>query len=290
MKTINDLISDMQGYGLLINISNLKTNGRLIRCATSNKPRSKNGWYCIYESNNFINAVFGDHKQNNTIKWCSKQRLSSIEKNQIRANFKEYQKQAELARLNDLSTLRYHYSKHITPLVNSHPYIDNKGISEWLDMSISNKLGVDQFGNLIIPIQDINQSLMGYQKIALDGSKKFAKGSIKKGNFHTIIAEPLTITDCDYLFIGEGLATMVSTYIALNEYFDNKHYCCIVAFDVGNIESVLCVLLSKYPTKPITLIADNDHGAAFNVGVSTCNKIKAKYHDKPINIFIPSGH
>ena len=93
--------------------------------------------------------------------------------------------------------------------------------------------------------------------------------------------------DCDILFFGEGLATMVSMYLAMNEYLDGKNYCCIVAFDVGNIEPVLLNIWSKYPHMPIVLVADNDCGGDINIGVATCNKIKAKYSYKPIQIYIP---
>lgn len=283
----------MQDYGLLIDYNQLNTTGKIVRCPTKSKPYNKNGWYVVYINGNFITAVFGDYQRNESpVKWCDKSKLSIAEKNQIQTQAILNQQRTKIDKQNELAIMRDNFYKLTHLLINNHsyihPYIKNKGISEYLNMSMKDKLRIDNFGNLIIPLRNIDDELMGYQRISADGNKIFAKWSVKKRNFYNLIAEDLSIANCDLVFIGEGFATMASVYIAVNEYLEGKNYCCIVAFDVGNIKPVVDVIWQWFKNKPITLIADNDCNSEINVGVSTCNKIKQLYPDKPITIFIPT--
>lgn len=170
----------------------------------------------------------------------------------------------------------------------SHGYLTKKGINQWLRCSQAERLKLDYVGNLVMPIRNIDDELMGYQVINTTGDKKFVLGTQKKGNFHLLIADCLSISDCHYLFIGEGLATMISRYIAMNEYLENYHFSCIVALDVNNIEPVLLNIWSKHKNIPITIVADNDCDSDNNIGVETSNKLKYKYqHQYKIDVFVP---
>ena len=71
-NTISNLIFEMQQFGLIINNSNINTNGKIQRVATQTKPKSKNGWYVVHVTNYDIVAIFGDHQKNcKPIKWTN---------------------------------------------------------------------------------------------------------------------------------------------------------------------------------------------------------------------------
>ena len=289
MQNLQDLIREMQSYGLLIN-ENTIVHHKIGRCATRNKPRAKNGWYIIHCSNDLITAFYGDYqKGKQSITWCSKQQLSQQDKKQQYANYLQYQQQINLDKDRKLYIIRNQYEKFsILQSDQPHAYLLNKGISSWLRCSQSDRLKQDQVGNIIMPIRDIDNQLQGYQIIAQTGDKKFVSGTNKKGNFYLLIADGLSIRHCDCLFIGEGLATMVSFYLAMNEYLESYHYACVVACDVNNIEPVLLNIWGRYSGIPVTIIADNDCGATNNIGVETCNAIKNKYClQHKIDVFIP---
>lgn len=284
----NDVINAMQSHGLNINSQKLVFN-KIGRCGNQNKQNSKNAWYLIFDNGTFSSAVFGDFQTGIRETWCSKKRLSFQEKQQQQANYVEAQKQLEQIKQEQLQQLRIQYQQYQT-LTNdmSHGYLNKKGIKKWLRCSQDERLKTDSVGNLVMPIRNINNELMGYQIINSNGDKWFATGSQKKGNFYLLIADGLTINDCHYIYIGEGLATMVSWYLAMNDYLLNHNYACIVAIDVGNIEPVLLNLWSKYRNIPVTIIADNDYSTDINIGVNTANKIKNQYqHQYKVDVFVP---
>lgn len=174
----------------------------------------------------------------------------------------------------------------------SHDYLSKKQINSWLKCSQIEKLRVDKFGNLIVPIRNIYNELMGFQRISANGIKRFAKGSQKYGNFYLLISEGLTIADCDYLFIGEGVANAITAYLMLQSCLGDDVYACMVAFDVGNIkpvfENVAKHYLSKHRHIHTTLIADNDCANNINTGVETCIKIRDQYKNQySIDIILP---
>ncbi len=284
----NDLINAMQSHGLNINLQKLVFN-KIGRCGNKNKPNSKNAWYIAFDNGTFSSAVFGDFQTGISQTWCSKKRLSFQEKQQQQANAIETQQQLDQIKQEQLIQLRNQYKQYQILTNNmSHKYLDQKGIKQWLRCSQAERLKLDRVGNLIMPIKNINNELMGYQIINSNGDKWFATGTQKKGNFHLLIADGLKLGDCHYIYIGEGLATMVSWYLAMNEYLLDYHYACVVALDVGNIEPVLLNLWSKHKNIPVTIIADNDCNSDINIGVTTANNIQNKYNHKyKINVFVP---
>ena len=287
MQTIQDLTNDMKAYGLILHSSNIKINSTTIqRCPTADKPRSKNGWYRVWEENDFITAVYGDHQIGETIKWCSKTKLSPYDRQLLRQD--RYKASIVENTTKEDAILHLHEQYKQFPLINeaiSHQYLINKGLNEWLVMGILHPLRIN-VGNLIIPIYNVNNEFRGYQSIGANGYKQFAAKSDISGNFHTIIREELTINECDVIYVGEGLGNMITTYIGLNE-ATSAHFACIVAFSVHNIEPVLLNIWSQSPSVPVRLIADNDRDKERNIGVETCQRIRAKYKNKTINLFIP---
>ena len=311
IKTIHNLVSDMQASGLNVDIPNLRTTGKLTRCGTTAKPRSKNGWYVVHTIGNFINAVFGAYGLlDEPIIWHNKStdKLTRSDRTQIHAANISLQKRLVQQQTEKLINLRANYTKHVKPLTGSHPYLENKGISAWLNMSIADPLSIagciwskeqNQYvirypfdditkNVLIIPIRNINGELLGFQKINAYGGKYIHDGSQRNGNFYTIAPESVTIGSADRVFISESLSTGISVYIGLNELLDACIFAILVSFGVHNVENVCLSVWGKFPNKCITLLADNDFGTENNTGVKKCTQIVDKYAaQKPINMFIP---
>lgn len=299
LLTIHDLVTQMNNDGLYIDAASLDISGKLKRCGTNSKPRSKNGWYIIYINGDFITAVYGDYQQGGApITWHSKSKstLTNTDRAQLYATSVALRKQREQEKIELLAKLREDYSKYVKPLSRhdpnlDHPYLTTKGINSWLQMSIADPLGVMSWGGLVIPMRNLAGDLMGFQTISPNsGTKKFATGSQKKGNFYCIAPDSVTVANSDRVFIVEGLATGVSTYLVMNELLDSCSYIVLVAFDVGNISNVVDSVWSLYPDKHITLIADNDDvGTDKNVGIDACNAIVTKYHNCNIKVFAPGA-
>lgn len=149
----------------------------------------------------------------------------------------------------------------------SSPYLERKGVSAF-------GLKEDQ-GNLIVPLKNAEGQLRGFQAIAPDGQKTFARGMEKKGNSHLIGADEKDLSQGEIL-LCEGYATGASLHMATGK-------AVAVAFDSGNLLPVAEAIRAKYPNAAITICADNDHsiqreGKPYNVGLE-----KAKMAAQKVN-------
>ena len=149
----------------------------------------------------------------------------------------------------------------------SSPYLERKGVSAF-------GLKEDQ-GNLSVPLKNAEGQLRGFQAIAPDGQKTFARGMEKKGNFHLIGADEKDLSQGEIL-LCEGYATGASLHMATGK-------AVAVAFDSGNLLPVAEAIRAKYPNAAITICADNDHsiqreGKPYNVGLE-----KAKMAAQKVN-------
>ena len=135
--------------------------------------------------------------------------------------------------------------------VTDAPYLEAKGVDAF---------GVKQDGlNLIIPVRNVDGEMRGFQAIAPDGQKAFARGIEKKGNFHLIGGEDRDLSHGEIL-ICEGYATGASLHMATDMPV-------AVAFDAGNLRSVAEAIRERHPNAAIIICADNDHTRENNVGV-----------------------
>ena len=288
MRTINDLINDMQNVEIEVDANQLILDGKLHRLPTRGKTkRIKDAWYVIHTTikNNYV-AIYQNYRQTEIIKWYSSSHQTANETKLMQNICIKAAEDNALYKPSMLKDMRTKYNN--APLLTfEHNYLIKKQITEILNMPLKYKLRADGNGNLVIPLFNMQYDVMGFQQISVDGEKYFSRGTQKQGNFFPIIKDDLTISSCSRIHIGEGLATMVSLAMALET--DNNHYCYIVAFDVGNIAAVYQQIRSVHPKHVIVLVADNDCGSDINIGVNTCKKIEAqnKYDNKLI-IYIPS--
>lgn len=144
----------------------------------------------------------------------------------------------------------------------NHPYLTKKQIPCPPDVTHDHRNNT-----LLIPMSDINGKIWSFQTIYADGQKRFLKGARKKGCMYCFgnLASATTI------FVCEGFATGASVYLA-------THTVTIVAFDAGNIESVIGEITHTYPTMRIIIAADNDWEKSPNTGIDTAKNVAKKYH------------
>jgi len=101
-----------------------------------------------------------------------------------------------------------------------------------------------------IPAYDKNGEIWTIQYIREDGTKRFAKDSLKEGCFH-VIGGMESLSTTPVIIIAEGYATAAT----LKEALDLP---VVLAFDAGNLKSVAQSLNERYPNIPIVIAADDD--------------------------------
>ena len=124
---------------------------------------------------------------------------------------------------------------------NEHPYLKEKEVKSY-------QLKIDERGNLLMPLQDIEGKHWTNQKINLN-FKGFNKNGKKEGNF--FIIGDKNLDQAKELIVVEGYATGATIHEATNKTV-------IVAVDSGNLVSVMSQLDKRYPNSTILLAGDDD--------------------------------
>lgn len=140
-----------------------------------------------------------------------------------------------------------------------HPYLSRKQV-------LSYGLRIEPATNrLVIPMRDTSGKIWSLQYINDTGEKRFLSGGRVKGCYLAIGRPDKEIIIC------EGYATGASIHQATSK-------AVAVAFNKGNLESVVQSLQSKHPALELILAADNDiKENAPNVGVDEALRISGKY-------------
>lgn len=312
MTNIQDLILYMREKGFFPNPKDIHNAvpDQEYRYPTKDKPNHKNGWVRVYHNynTNSIGASFGDYRTGKKFNWSSsmlegatnyKNLINTSDNNKIkkeqieRKKMKREQLQAEF---DNCALLDSNIS---------HQYLTTK-FKEQEDQAIFNKkiqyidpLKINDKGNLVIPFRNIDNGFIGYQEITGDG-RKYNHGSVH-GNFYLLaetdkynLAENHnsylhTITNTEWLFLVEGLSTMLTcAWVLRLNWSNNSKYCCAVSFGANNLEPVLLSIWNKNKDIKVVLIADNDFKNEKNTGFDTCNTILQNYKDKHhIQLYLP---
>jgi putative DNA primase/helicase len=232
----------------------LVDSGALIRFDTD-KPRNKAGWYVLHHLTiGGLVATFGDWKQGISHRW------TSYTKNDLNPKEREAIRQARLkqAAILKAETERNHETARLKavdmwtkaqPASVTHSYLIKKQVGAY---------GIKQLNDLLlIPLVDTGGYLRNLQTIAPDGTKRFLKSGIKKGMFALIG----NLENATHAYLCEGFATASSIFEAYQQPV-------ICALDAGNLLPVAQSIRAKYPTLPITLVADNDRATAIKTGLN----------------------
>ena len=113
-------------------------------------------------------------------------------------------------------------------------------------------------GGIIIPMLRYDMepvALVGKQQIDADGSKKYSHGMDKAGAMCRLGDVPVcTDDDVDYIFVGEGYATLGTIRGALS--YGVPAFVC---FDTSGLLPGAKILRALYPLCPIVFVADDDY-------------------------------
>lgn len=130
---------------------------------------------------------------------------------------------------------------------NGHPYLIEKQIDAPPNVR-------QHEGQLAVPVFSItnlkpgeSQKLNGLQRISADGTKRFLRGTRKKGSMHVIPGDNTRVVVC------EGLSTAMSIHMA-------TRYTSCVAFDAGNLIHVARNLSKVINPENIIIAGDDDSG------------------------------
>ena len=113
------------------------------------------------------------------------------------------------------------------------------------------------------PAYEGPRRMVGVQKIAPDGTKRFNKGMAKEG----AMCRFGRAKDGDVLLVAEGLATALSIRLALERTLP-----VFVAFDAYNLAPATAILRKLYPNSAIVFCADDDYKTDGNPGITRAQR------------------
>lgn len=244
-------------------------DGTIHRFSSNGKKGDTSGWYVLY-SEPVLAGAFGCWRSQISEKWCSttSAELSADDQRKLTKQFEL----AKVARDKDLKNQQALAAQKAqnkwanARLVDTHPYLQRKGIS-------SHGLRISD-GDLLVPILNIDGALTSLQSIDAVGKKRFMSGGQVAGCFYTFGVPAGEIVIC------EGFATGATI-------FEQVGGCVVVAFSAGNVLAVADVVKKKYPHSQIVIAADNDLETAGNPGVTQAKVAAAAVGAR---IAIPRAH
>jgi P4 family phage/plasmid primase-like protien len=246
-------------------IENPIVDGELHRCGEKDKY-----WYVVHERVNGLTAIYGcwsDPQGKKHIKHDgtkpTKQELAEIENKLKRVE--ELERQEALEYLEKIKGYETCFD---------HPYISLKKIKCPEDSSIK----IDSAGMLFIPIYNLNNEIISYQKISATG-KKYCLAGLTSSGFYQFHSK------ADIYVFCEGFATGASLYEATG-------YNTICCFGISNIEKIVGSFRQVFNSKFI-IAADND-SAGMGVAKKVAQAWKASFAVPPVkgdfnDLYVASG-
>lgn len=192
--------------------------------------------------------VFGDFVSGLSTHVFDQNEYTKPELKKMQERMKKAQKEAEIEQQNvhKHASLRAESIWNEAKEVLEHPYLSKKKVFSH---------GLKEYkGCLVIPLKDVDGKLWSLQFISENSEKRFLNGGKKKGCYFLIG------TLAENAFICEGYATGASVYECTGETV-------VVAFDSGNLKSVVKAIHKKYPKLKISICADNDSYNSVNSGL-----------------------
>lgn len=289
---LNSAVEALQTAGLFISDTQIitATHDKLYRIGTTDKPKSKDGWFkVLYDGAiDFVTICYGNwvtqlsDKYHINLKDSNHNNRTQEERKQLQAQINAKIKADHIKREKQTTEKRIHYTNEYSNFnhCHSHPYLTRKCIQ----YTHHYQLRIDTRSNknvLCIPFMNQDGIIQGYQAITADGDKRFRGGS---GGFYW--QYPLTnpcpdVFDASNTFyiLCEGIATGLSAYEAITDYFDADMYLPIVlcAFNAGNLHKVITA--TKAHKLPYLLLVDNDSTKPRNAGIETAKMLLQSHPD-----------
>ena len=261
MTTLDQAVAQMRANGM----PDFPSGGPRVNTAGIIRygPKKK-AWYRLHElqgrnGKSFIAGAYGmwgvleATKIESDWSGMDEAERARINAQQVALEKREREKRERMANFAALRARRdYRHALDVAPC----PYLERKGVER------EARLKFFPDGTLLVPAVRYDQDpapLVGLQKIAPDGEKRFTKGMAKQGAAFRLGARP---KDGDTVLIAEGVATGLSVRAAIE-----KAHPLFVAFDAGNLEPVAKILRQQLPNSPIVFCADDDWKTEGNPGL-----------------------
>lgn len=240
----NEILPALQDLGLLV--EHVEPDGVLHRCATQEKPNSKNGWVLCFPDGK--GAVCGNWapKWSRYVSGNGSRKLTPADRERIaqaRAQARRI-READQALAAERAQALYSRAVDASP---DHAYLVRKQIAPCPGLKQMGKL-------LVVPVRNETGGIASLQFISPDGSKRFLRGGAMGSGFFVIRGD-----DSLPLYIAEGLATAHSIHAATGATV-------LVCFFAGNMGAVAALARRKYPERVIVLAGDNDAETDGNPG------------------------
>lgn len=251
MTTLDQAVAQMRANGMPEFPGGLPrvNTPRIIRYGPKNKA-----WYRLHEfagtnGRRYIAGAYGIWGALDPTKieadWAGMGEAdrARIEREQAALEQRERDKRERLAKAAAVrGRQQYRHALDLGPC----PYLERKGVK------LAKPLKVMDDGTLVVPAWKFGgdrPELVGVQKIAPDGSKRFNRGMAKAGGA-CLIGKP---KPGGPVYLAEGVATALSVREALG-----NEAAIYVAFDAGNLEAVATVVRSLHPDAQLVVCADDD--------------------------------
>lgn len=251
--TREEALQQMQDFGLMVNHIDIDTPN-IRRCKIGQK-RNLNGFYRAWSQigTNLITGFYGSYTPTyQMVKFTSNReapKFTEAEQFQIKKKIEESKAIVKEEFEPDLTLW------DIAEDATEHPYLSNKSVQAYGLKTFKGAYGLE----LLIPIRDINENLVGIQRIMENGKKLIVKGSKKKGGFHKIEGG-------EVIAICEGYSTGATIHEATG-------WTVLVCFDCGNMRNVA----RYFRTDPLIVCADDDYHNEENAGVLKAKEVASKY-------------
>ena len=279
-EALNDFKKALEEQGLIID--DLIVDGKLHRVpVVDDNVHKKSGAYLVHIDNK-VSGFIQNFKTGYKSNWNSKN-INSLNNSEIiyasskpKINFEEENLKTSTILENEFNNAKWAY--------NQHPYLVKKGFEK------NYFLKQDEFGNLLVPLKDVDGKFWSSQRIFPSGDKMIGQLltkeekeagikhlAKKQGCFHIIGAKQ--IDNVKEIIICEGFATAVSIHEAIKKPV-------VMGIDIYNIENLVKIFKDKFPDKNIIIAPDNDKKQELkgkeNIGKITALKLKDEYKVKVI--------
>lgn len=221
-------------------------DGQWRRCATDDKPKKRNGAYCLHPDGRGYWRNWATDSDLNSWADESVTRAAHVDP----AVLERRRKQEREARMRAIRGARdfWQNARQCTRL---HPYLEAKGLTPHGTIGLRERDGL-----LVVPVMWRGR-VISVQTISAEGEKRFWPGAPVKGGHCELARQRPAVT-----VICEGLATGLAVFQCV------RSARVIVAFDAGNL---VHAVQEVKPTGNVIFAADNDHGTqlrrGFNPGI-----------------------
>lgn len=225
-------------------------DGRIHRCGTTERPRSKDGWFVLYLDPPA--GAFGNWRTGTRETWNGNGRDMDPE---TRRRMAEQIQEAKRAREEEERQRQAQAAERARKILeslpeadDSNPYLRKKGVRAVSGLKVD--------GNVLVVPMYGPHGVMSLQRIEADGTKRFMRGSKTAGGFF-----PIRGLKDGPLYIVEGIATGLSVH-------EENAGTVLVAFMAGNLEPVARLARERYPNREIVVCADDDRETARRTGTN----------------------